>query len=635
MIGVGIPPSCHGASVHSAQPGPPAAYVCVGNVYVPATASALPAAVATLRPPEAAAAAYPSGPAADHSDVAIRNTDLPVQTIGAPRYFVNSLTGNEANDGLTPATALATGVSKMGVANATLLLYSAGTYRVQYLPTASGITFAPYGPAPVCNAPQDGSTPQCSNIPTIKGSDIVSGWTDDGTGSHTYKANFTAIADPAKTKVYLDNLDNFETTPLARTTSLALVRSEPGSFFITGGHLYLHLADNTSPASHAVEASTRDYGIWSGANSNLTVRGIRLMAANHAGLMDWANGGTANGLVLDGGWMAYNNGLSDQVSDPNTHDTTDGNIVAFTGTGADSATQSLTGIVIQDGFAGRRDTESMVLNDHGAGIAVMSATGARIQHVKIRSTNGHGFVLRRYYAGLMANDVIDDVEVTKSQGNGYVVNCTNCQMTNVRAHDSAGNIQTGSNTNFINAHNWVYNLTSAFQHGLYNGFDDQSSSNTSEFDNHCWHVANNCSTHESDSGVGSTGTITSNHYDASGNTTNQDVAPTPRDVVVPIYATLASVAGGLRGSGNTLIPGSAPGNLVAWWGARDAGDHAPRYTDEQFAVVAPGFSLTGHAPTAPTGPCSAPTFTNAWRQWVTGDDGRKSYCDGSQWLPKF
>jgi hypothetical protein len=597
----------------------PAAYHFVSNVYVPETSSALTAGVTTSNL---------SGPAEG-------NTDGLAQRSGNPQFFVNSLTGNESNDGLTPTTALATGISKMGLANATLLLYSGGTYRAQYVPTALGITFAPYGPAPVCNTPQDGSTPQCSNVPTIKGSDIVSGWTNDGTGKNTFTAAFHAITDPTKTKVYLDNRNNFETTPLAQATSLALVRSTPGSFFVTGGLLYLHLVDNSSPAAHTIEASTRDYAIWSGANNNLTVRGIRLMAANHAGLMDWAYGGTGNGLVLDGGWMAYNNGLSDRVSDPNTHDTTDGNIVAFTGTGPGAATQSMTGIVIKDGFAGRRDTESMVLNDHGAGIAVMSATGARLQHVKIRSINGHGYILRTYYAGLMANDAIDDVEVTASQGNGYVVSCTNCQMTNVRAHDSAGNIQTGSNTNFINAHNWVYNLTSAFNHGLYNGFDDQSSSNTFEYDNHCWHVANNCSTHESDSGVGSTGTIAANRYDASSNTTNQDVAPTSSDVIVPVYATLASITGGLTGYGNTLIPNVAAGNLVAWWGATNAGDRIPKYTDPQFAIVAPGFSLSGHAATAPTGSCSATNLTNAWHQSVKGDDGHMSYCDGIHWVVKF
>ncbi|AFL87943.1 hypothetical protein Terro_1639 [Terriglobus roseus DSM 18391] len=129
------------------------------------------------------------------------------------------------------------------------------------------------------------------------------------------------------------------------------------------------------------------------------------------------------------------------------------------------------------------------------------------------------------------------------------------------------------------------NLKSAFNHGLHNGFDDQSSTNTQEFDNHIWGVSNNCSTHESDSGVASTGVMYGNTYDASSNTTNMDVAPGPNDLVVPVYATMASIKGGLTCYGNMLVGNSAVGNCTAWWVAMDAGDRSPKFSDGAFAVL--------------------------------------------------
>lgn len=182
--------------------------------------------------------------------VSLRGLLLGIPTLAAAggagvvfTYYVDSVNGNDANDGSSEALAFATlGAVPELTTGQSVGLARGSVFRGDKLATisANNVTIAAYGDAETAK-------------PVLRGDAVLSagGWTKTEGLTNVYERAITFDADVSGVILVFED-DAFMT----RQTSTALVDANPGTYYTTGdtsgsGTLYIHTSDSADPAANS------------------------------------------------------------------------------------------------------------------------------------------------------------------------------------------------------------------------------------------------------------------------------------------------------------------------------------------------------------------------------------------------
>lgn len=182
-------------------------------------------------------------------------------------YYVDSVNGNDENDGATPSTAYATLIQTETAAlffgNGVRIGLARGSeWREELdLNTLDGVTVAGYG---------------SGKLPIIRGDDVLESgdFTNDVTHTNTWKVSWTPSDNVpgVSPNVFVDDVR------LARAASAADCNSTPGSYYSNNSYtadvaqdVYIHPPDSTNPTSDGktYEITRRDYALDVGGNCRI------------------------------------------------------------------------------------------------------------------------------------------------------------------------------------------------------------------------------------------------------------------------------------------------------------------------------------------------------------------------------
>ena len=182
----------------------------------------------------------------------------PTPAPGANAYYVDP-SGNDSRSGTSPGSAWQT-VARVNSTNLragdVVYFKAGGEWRETLRPNASGSSGAPI----VFTAYGDG------NLPILSGSDPVADWSIySGT---IYNAELAS--EPVN--VYVDTTANWGLTRSGSATSMAA-----GSWYWSGGQLYVRLEDDSDPSNHLIEAAVRPYGVFAQNRSYVTIDRLEVL----------------------------------------------------------------------------------------------------------------------------------------------------------------------------------------------------------------------------------------------------------------------------------------------------------------------------------------------------------------------
>lgn len=208
-------------------------------------------------------------------------------------YHVSPVSGNDSNNGSSPAQAFKTLGQALSVANsgAKILLYDGNYYEGDLSAPRSGTATAPII---VENAP--GTRPVLNGIDT----NFVANWALYDAASHVYRTPCAASPENA----YLNGGQFFHYQVLADLLSNPW--PQPGGYFVDGTFLYARFPGDTAPGSNVVTIPAHTTGLNIGARSNLQIRGLEFcyygLDLFHRGI--YVDGGDSN--VIDRCFFHHN-----------------------------------------------------------------------------------------------------------------------------------------------------------------------------------------------------------------------------------------------------------------------------------------------------------------------------------------
>lgn len=298
---------------------------------------------------------------------------------GGYTYYVDSVNGNDANDGRSEVTAFATiGALPELVAGQSVGLARGSHWREQLTLPANNILIGAYG---------------SGARPILDGSDILSsgGWTDSAgradANTNVYSRAIATASTGTKTwiNIYEDDSN------LAYVTSLANCQSTAGSYYVSSHTsatptVYIHPTGGGNPASNGkvYEVTTRLYGINADTRTGIRLTGITTRRNLHE------NGSTA---VFTGARLT-----NCRFEDGSKH-----NVIY-------RENSILTDCVAENSYYGGQGATLFVLNQ-------TSPTGLPCQHIRcqalntIGSTNVDGFYAHINTSGEFGDQYFEDCDV--------------------------------------------------------------------------------------------------------------------------------------------------------------------------------------------------------------------------------
>jgi hypothetical protein len=176
-------------------------------------------------------------------------------------YHVSATTGNDANNGSSPASAFKTLGKALSVANAgaKLLLYDGVYYEGDLSPPRSGTESAPII---IENAP--GANPVLSGLD----SSFSASWGVYDVANHIYRTACVATPENA----YLNGGQFYHYQNLGDLVSQPW--PQPGGYFVDGSFLYARFPNDTPPGTNIVTIPAHTTGLTLSQKSNLQIRGI-------------------------------------------------------------------------------------------------------------------------------------------------------------------------------------------------------------------------------------------------------------------------------------------------------------------------------------------------------------------------
>lgn len=381
---------------------------------------------------------------------------LPI-TASATTYYVSQSAGNDSNNGTSQTTPFKT-LAKANTLNHlkggdSILLKRGDVWHEELVVPSSGTSATSHL---VIGAYGTGAAP------VIDGADTVTGWSL--VTSNTYQSR----RGTGTWKVFVDSI--YSPTPsLTHLGSVNAVSKTAGSFYADDDTLYVHLADDSSPAKHTIEASgvTRTIGVFASNKSYVTVQDLEIVRTTNSGIafvLDYGNqsGNAANQYNTLQGLTIFNTGSYAPM--PTGFD---GDIVVRANTSGGSL--ALKGWQILKNDAGMVDSP-WGLNYNIAGIQLRGVTGALVQGNQVHTTNAMGIQDRPYgLATSCGKTTIDNNSLTDNEGN-ISAQCSNEVVTNNQVINSRGfGLQVHSYGYAGN--NYIANLDRSRDHKLYNGID--------------------------------------------------------------------------------------------------------------------------------------------------------------------
>ena len=527
---------------------------------------------------------------------------------GLTNYYVDNVSGNDSNDGLTTQTAWKS-LNKVNQFNfpapSAVLLYGSQIFQTMLIGKINLQYVGSFRPTGSCS--WNSGSPLCTNRPIIDPTRSLPSSSWQSVDGATYRAPFASIA----YKVFVDAA-YAQTIPLQTPTNgtSSGVMQQAGTMISDGSFLYVHLADNSSPANHDIRIASSDmmYGIITGAAGHVTIHGLVIQHAPMDGIAilnpDYSSGQTTGGSVTvensaiyNSGSTVYNNGTLQPLTDPQTAAKTDANIAVI----PDAAGQSMIqNILIMQTLIGRLDVPASTNNYDGAGISLKDTYQAYLQNVKIATVNGWGLSADDYYstAGDCQGLTVQTLEVTNSEGNVRIAGCSYVSVTDATVHHSKGNgfqLQPGHNhaDNYITlATPTIHDLTSAYSGLLYNGIDTNWAKHLTVNNATIYKVAESSITLEDD-GVGedvaSTGfSLKNSNLDASQNIKANGNSCSATATCFPLYVRDNALALNDWSVSNLTLTPVAATLKVARWGATSASDPNHDLTQAQFTQAIAG-----------------------------------------------
>ena len=504
---------------------------------------------------------------------------------GSSTYYVSN-TGNDANAGTSQAApwrSLAKVNAAALIAGSQVLLQTGGVWHEELLPRA-GVRYSYYGAQQPSCTEDAALVPHCANFPIIDGADAVTGWVSYGPTA--FRAPYTSVA----SKGFVDALYQ-QTTPLTLVPSAAAVAATPGSIFSDGTYVYVHLLDGSAPGTHTVEVSgSRPYGIFINGPSNVTVDGLEVIRAARSGYLNYAFTGTGSSNIVENS-VFFNNG--DALGDVSLGGAIEGAILSVAG----YLQAPVPGFVASNNEVGRMDVPHNLLNYAWAGIQASGMAGAQIIGNKVATVNGWAVRIQDWFANSCTAPLLSGNETANSEGNLAVAGCPNGVVTLNYIHDSLGNavqggaglLLTNVDTGLMLSYNRMENLRSAYNSGLYNGFDMNYVANGTAIGNTCVNVAASCMTLEADSAPSGNWVVKGNSFDASQNVYIDGAAASSSKRVYPFYIRDTSLAAGLTMQQNKLVVNV--GSPYVKYGATSASDLSHDITMPTFEVVCPNCAV--------------------------------------------
>lgn len=505
---------------------------------------------------------------------------LPGQQAMATYYVSNS--GADTNPGTTASAPWKTiaQVNSAKLAPGTQVVLQSTSVWHEQLVAQSGVTYGPYGPVQ-SRTLSAALVASCTNMPVIDGADPVNGWSS--VGSSTFEAAYSGPV----SKAFVDSIYS-PTTPLTLVSSAATVGNTPGSVYGDGQNVYVHLADGSNPASHAIEVSgARSYGVLVGGPGNVTITGLEIIRAAKSGYLNYSFTGTGASNVVENS-VFFN--IGDSLQDSNMGGPIEGAILSVGG----YMQAPVPGFSASNNWVGQMDVPHNTLNYAWAGIQVDGMAAAQVTENEVATVNGWAIRVQDYFNNSCTAPVITYNETVNSEGNIDVSGCPGGVVEYNSAHNSFGNgLESGQgmrpadlSTGLYVGYNNIEHLRSAYNNQLYNGIDINFVANGTAIGNNCLDVAFTCMTLEADSGASSGWTVTANSFDASQNVYVDGSTPTSSVRVYPFYIRDTSLAGGLTMSQNTLVVN--PVSPYIKYGATSATDQTHDLTLQQFNVACPG-----------------------------------------------
>lgn len=191
---------------------------------------------------------------------------------GAFRLYVDSINGDDDNDGTSPSKAFAT-LSALGTvaANERIGIAKGSSFRESLVLTNAGISIGTYG---------------TGDKPVISGADVITGWTLTAAQTNTYEKAVVCGSGELSTSIYVRAFE--DGARLTRQTSIANVEANAGSYYAAGTHpnytIYVHATGSGNPESNGkeYEVTTRAYGITAGTTvHDITVEGVQTERSCH------------------------------------------------------------------------------------------------------------------------------------------------------------------------------------------------------------------------------------------------------------------------------------------------------------------------------------------------------------------
>lgn len=201
------------------------------------------------------------------------------------KFYVDT-NGNDANSGLSPATAWKTIAKVNGrtfIAGDSIMLKKGETWREQLTITSSGV----FGnPITIC-AYGSGAKP------ILNGADIITTWVNVGT--NTWSSSYSLV----RGMVVIDD------TIYSQVGSVAALT--PKTYCITGGQVSIWSA--TNPNSRKSEVSKRDFGVYGLLKHHYVIKGLDCRYAAGGGVGMDGNSGHFDGSVVVDSCNFYANRL--------------------------------------------------------------------------------------------------------------------------------------------------------------------------------------------------------------------------------------------------------------------------------------------------------------------------------------
>ena len=386
-----------------------------------------------------------------------------------PKTYYVSNTGDDAANGLTPATAWQT-ISKVNSSTfrpGDKICFNRGDeWREQLTIDQSGyedqpLTFTAYG---------------TGAKPIINGSDIITGWVNEGN-------NVWSINSPnAVTTRCMVLVDDILFTQVATLGSV----NSANTYFIdvaaTPDRLYIY--STTDPSSRVAEVSKREYGIVSTSESYITLSNLDVRMAGNKGILFYNGGVSLDAYILvDSVNVSYNRlvgigfyeGINESVIQNCTASWNGNNFIIWgtQGTGPGTGGVGANNNIIRNCYSSYSIHDYTVAGQHsdGTGYQIFNSNNCIIEN-NISNHDQQGIYLDPYTNGGLTltaryNKIYEANAISTSYGIGVsnsaattvvniyynlIVNCGNATGDYPAVHLSSTN---GGDVNFYN--NTVYN----------------------------------------------------------------------------------------------------------------------------------------------------------------------------------